>query len=394
MDRAFAPENFGADSHFSISVNNDISGVQLKESVLPIANREGDYLVNLNPVEQPVPMTPNLQGGGMIGSGLLSIEDAQLMKEFLVSEAWPFVQKILGNPRVEGTLEVAGGLGEMFIGATMAVGGGVSVVGAVPGIVGGSIVVAHGADHTVKGFLELLTGKHRDTVTSIGLQESGASPEGSRIIDDLLGFGMGIAGTKLTQLSKTVVGETTTVAQVEVCPRDIGLGGLDKSDFKSHFDTKSFGKKVDTAIISSETALKDSAQFIGEFDFYNRGILMEDYAKTFAGYKYKTYVLKEDVIVYRAGNSHKALGEYYSFDNPISELQVRIDKAIRHKWPTGEISIIDTVYEVKIPQGTKIYVGDAAKQGELYFGGTEQIVIPEVWRVAGIEVLKSYPINK
>ena len=145
---------------------------------------------------------------------------------------------------------------------------------------------------------------------------------------------------------------------------------------------------------SYENILKDKASFIGEFDFHNYGVLIEEHAKTFTGHKYKTYSLKEDIVVYRAGSKNFPLGDYFSFERPISEIQVRIDKAIRHQWPDGQLSTIDTVYEIKIPKGADIHIGDIKNQGEFYFGGTEQIIIPGAKNIQGIKIIKSYPLNK
>jgi hypothetical protein len=161
---------------------------------------------------------------------------------------------------------------------------------------------------------------------------------------------------------------------------------------KPHYDLNP--TKYDLDIPSYESILKDKSTLIGEYDLYKIGMLGEKYAETLAGYKYKSYGLKDDIIVYRAGSKEFEFGDYCSFENPISELQVRMDKAIMHTWPDGYKSVIDTVYAIKIPKGNNIYVGDISTQGNLYFGGTEQIIIPKSYLIKGIEVIKSYPIKK
>jgi hypothetical protein len=58
-----------------------------------------------------------------------------------------------------------------------------------------------------------------------------------------------------------------------------------------------------------------------------------------------------------------------------------VDKAVLPKWPNGSASVLESVYEIKIPAGTKVYVG---YQNGFYLGGTEQIVILKPWEVGTV----------
>jgi hypothetical protein len=118
---------------------------------------------------------------------------------------------------------------------------------------------------------------------------------------------------------------------------------------------------------------------------------MED---TFMGREYKAYELQEDVVLPRAGEEGKGLGQYFSRDAPVSEIQTRIDKAVLPKWPNGDTSTIDFVHHVKIPSGTVVYVGEIANQGGFYLGGTQQIVVVQPWNVPGVKVISSTPLGK
>ena len=79
----------------------------------------------------------------------------------------------------------------------------------------------------------------------------------------------------------------------------------------------------------------------------------------------------------------------------LSVAQVRIDRAIKPEWIdplTGNLikkSPIDSVYAVRVPAGTKIYVGPVSSQGGVYVGGQsmEQIFISEPWKINGVEVI-------
>ena len=164
-------------------------------------------------------------------------------------------------------------------------------------------------------------------------------------------------------------------------------------DLKKEFHSKT-GDTLKSDMAFAESILKDKAIFLDEFDLFKPGPLVEKYAETFSGYKYKSYLLKEDTILYRSGTSTSPFGNFYSFDIPKSEIQVRVDKAIMPKWKDGRTSPIDTVFKVKIPRCASIHVGDISYQDNFYLGGTHQIVIPNSRKIPGIEVLESYPIDK
>ena len=201
-----------------------------------------------------------------------------------------------------------------------------------------------------------------------------------------------------------IVGSTTKltytvldggVKKVFTKPDDVNVkpsAGADV-DLKKEFHSKT-GDTLKSDMAFAESILKDKAIFLDEFDFYTPGPLNKGYRETFLGFRYKDYVLEKDITVYRAGAKNLPIGDYFSFDNPISEIQVRMDKAIKHVWPTGKLSVIDIVQEVKIPKGTHIYVGTVANQKDFYFGGTHQIVIPQAKEIRGVQVINSHSIIK
>ncbi|WP_373818439.1 RHS repeat-associated core domain-containing protein, partial [Glaesserella sp.] len=120
--------------------------------------------------------------------------------------------------------------------------------------------------------------------------------------------------------------------------------------------------------------------------------LSYDDAATFLGGNYQKITLTEDLHVFRAGEVGKPYGRFFSLDKPISEIQVRIDKAILPIWPgTNKRGIINQGYELIIPKGNTIYVGDIAPQGGIYLGGTQQIFMPNT-RDIGLKVIDSFPL--
>ncbi len=98
-------------------------------------------------------------------------------------------------------------------------------------------------------------------------------------------------------------------------------------------------------------------------------------AKNFYGGRYNMEILQEDRIMYRAGDSQKEYGRWFTSEPPASVAKVRIDTAVKPYWinPAKGIwtgsSPINCVYAVKIPKGTTIYTGPVGPQGGVHVGG-------------------------
>ena len=137
----------------------------------------------------------------------------------------------------------------------------------------------------------------------------------------------------------------------------------------------------------------DSNAWVDPFGLNACKKLDDDKAATFMGGKYSARVLKEDIILYRAGEAGKPLGQFFSKDPPKGVLQTRIDKAVLPVWPGGAKSVIDTGYAIKIPKGTTVYTGKVAPQGGIYLGGTQQVVVLEPWKIEGVEVINSFSLK-
>lgn len=131
----------------------------------------------------------------------------------------------------------------------------------------------------------------------------------------------------------------------------------------------------------------------GTYSAIEPGPLPDNIAGTFSGGRYKAVTLEKDTILKRAGTENQPLGQFFAQESPKSVLQTRIDKAVLPEWPSGAKSPIDTVFEVKIPAGTQVYVGEVGSQGGIYVGGTEQIVVAKPWLIKGVEVVSASPIK-
>lgn len=123
-------------------------------------------------------------------------------------------------------------------------------------------------------------------------------------------------------------------------------------------------------------------------------------AKNFYGGRYNAEVLSEDRIYYRGGNSDEALGQWFTTEAPESVAKVRIDTAVKPQWidpTTGKLtgeSVVDTVYEIKIPKGTTVYSGPVGPQGGAYCGGYDmmQTFIKEPWKL-DYQVISKNPLK-
>ncbi|MBO8157910.1 MAG: hypothetical protein H0Z32_15915 [Bacillaceae bacterium] len=124
-------------------------------------------------------------------------------------------------------------------------------------------------------------------------------------------------------------------------------------------------------------------------------------ASTFRSGMYNTVRLESDVILYRAGKAgggKNAFGQYFTKE-PSTMIQGRIDLAVKAQWidpKTGVLtgsSPLESVYAIKFPKGTTIYVGPAGYQGGIYLGGGNQIFIPQPWNIKGVEVISETPIK-
>ena len=125
----------------------------------------------------------------------------------------------------------------------------------------------------------------------------------------------------------------------------------------------------------------------GEYSAISPGPLNARFAETFSGGVYKEITLSTDTTFFRGGQAGTALGRFFSYEKPLGIIQTRIDKAILPEWSDGSKSIIDSYYEINIPAGSKVYVGQVGYQTNLYAGGTEQVFIPAPWTIPGVKTL-------
>jgi RHS repeat-associated protein len=145
--------------------------------------------------------------------------------------------------------------------------------------------------------------------------------------------------------------------------------------------------------LSCGAAKSGLGRVTGSFDAFNPGPISDDLAATFSGGRYREVVLDADTVLYRAGDGSKPLGQFFDLILPQGITQARIDKAILARWPGGGTSPINSVIGVRIPKDTKIYVGEVSSQGGIYLGGTQQIVIPTVWKIPGVTVESIAPLR-
>lgn len=143
-----------------------------------------------------------------------------------------------------------------------------------------------------------------------------------------------------------------------------------------------------------------------QYDVYTEGPLsgksLHDPARNFAGMKYTEVVLPEDTVMYRGGVSDRPYGQWLTKTPPFSEANVRLDSAVKAVWVdpitqehTGT-SLVDTVFAIKIPKGTTVYVGPVGSQGGPYLGGESmmQVFVRSPWKIDGAEIVGQWRIVK
>lgn len=122
-------------------------------------------------------------------------------------------------------------------------------------------------------------------------------------------------------------------------------------------------------------------------------------AQNFAGGRYNAEVTTEDRVLFRGGKHDEPLGQYFSEDPPVGELQTRIDNAVERYWLDNEgryqgTSIVDTGYAVLVPKGTTIFKGPVASRGGILVGGArDQIFIHRPWTIDGLHALDHWPLR-
>ncbi|WP_316015337.1 filamentous hemagglutinin N-terminal domain-containing protein [Roseobacter sp. HKCCA0434] len=136
----------------------------------------------------------------------------------------------------------------------------------------------------------------------------------------------------------------------------------------------------------------DRGRTAGSYNALNPGPLDDSLAETFSGGRYNEVVLTEDVVLHRAGTGDRPLGQFFTQQPADSILKTRIDSAVLPTWPGGGTSPIDSTFEIRIPAGTSVYVGEVSSQGGVFVGGTQQIVVPRPWEIDGVEVLSRSPL--
>ena len=112
----------------------------------------------------------------------------------------------------------------------------------------------------------------------------------------------------------------------------------------------------------------------------------------------------ESGIFARMGDETYPYGSWYTKVPKNSEVEARVDLAIKKWWvkPNGEIkirgfeankSILDTMYYIEFPEGIPKYKGPVGYQGGPFLGGLnqEQYFIPNSRNFG--KVIKSYPIK-
>lgn len=130
-----------------------------------------------------------------------------------------------------------------------------------------------------------------------------------------------------------------------------------------------------------------------QFTAIDPGPLADDLAETFAGGRYREVILDEDIVLKRVGEQGKPLGQFFSQQSTGGVVQARVDRAVLPQWRTGAKSAVDTEFDILVPKGSRVYVGEVGSQGGFYVGGAQQVVVPKPWSISGVKVVGQRPIK-
>lgn len=101
---------------------------------------------------------------------------------------------------------------------------------------------------------------------------------------------------------------------------------------------------------------------------------------SFKDAQFNVVELEEDVVLYRGGQKHRTMGQFFARKPPAKRYDVRFNSAVLTEW-----SSLDTVYEVRIPRNTILFDGYIAPQGNFHLGFGQQIFIRKPWMIPGLE---------
>lgn len=187
----------------------------------------------------------------------------------------------------------------------------------------------------------------------------------------------------------------------------VGFISKEQSEVGAEFSIGYFLGENISSLSKASSAFKRTGEVAYKYNMIeNPGPLAKisgNPASNFAGGKYNTIVLEDDIILYRAGKSgggKNSLGQWFTEAPAKSAITGRIDTAVKPQWidpKTGVLtgtSPLQSNYAVKIPAGTTIYKGPVGYQGGIYKGGQDmmQIFVEKPWLIEGVEALSETPL--
>jgi hypothetical protein len=101
---------------------------------------------------------------------------------------------------------------------------------------------------------------------------------------------------------------------------------------------------------------------------------------SFRDAQFNVVQLDDDVVLYRAGQKNRTMGQFFARTPPSMRFDVRFGSAVRTEW-----SSLDTVYEVRVPRGAVLFDGYIAPQGNAHVGLGQQIFVRRPWEIPGLE---------
>ena len=200
----------------------------------------------------------------------------------------------------------------------------------------------------------------------------------------------------LAKLNKKLANTKAGKAVKKITPKDFGGKAASTIDDTMKGSSKMPINADDSLDLVKKGEYKQN-MFNTNLDDTGKGLKNADALDSFHQGKHNVVTLEEDLVLYRAGNSERSLGQYFTRAPPKDVTEVRKTLAVRKHWKAKDgifckkcrgavqgTSELDTVYKVTIPKGTTIYEGPVASMGAGHRGGGVQIFVDQPWKIDGV----------
>jgi len=191
--------------------------------------------------------------------------------------------------------------------------------------------------------------------------------KGDTLAQAVLDLAPGVSNA--SALYELLTGKTATGDEANQYFAAIGLVPVVGGILKKGGETVQVFAQADKALDAAKVGgANGSGKLIAQYGPMNQGPLSEGIAKTFRSGTYHEIVTTEPTTLYRAiSKDGNPAGGYWTRTKPAGPVQSIIDSALDQHWG----NTATTVFEMRVPAGTRLFEGVAASQRGLVGGGNQ-----------------------